>query len=138
MDWISVRLLIRSPDVVPASITRQLGVEPTNSHIPNTPVTRKDGSTGAVRAEGFWSRSILKEEVGDIDVADAAIQLLKQMPSDPAVWLALPAVPTLIFSLGMPRSNCGFNIAPDLGGFAADRGIVLGFDIYGESIWAKD
>lgn len=34
MDWISVRL---------AWITKQLGAEPTNSHIPNTPFIRKDG-----------------------------------------------------------------------------------------------
>lgn len=95
-------------------------------------------STGAVRAEGFWSRAILREDVGDVDVSDAAMQLLKQMPDDPTVWLTLPATPKLIFSLGMPRSNCGFDIRPDIARLAADRGIVLGFDIYGESIWAKD
>lgn len=134
IDWLSVRLLLKSQNLEPQLVTQLLGVEPSNSHVPNTPIIRRDGSEGPIRAEGFWSLSVVNQENTEVSFEDAAALLLARLPDDPVVWRKLPAQPHLIFSLGMSRPNCGFNISPDLARLAVDRNILLGFDIYGEDL----
>ena len=137
IDWLSVRLLLKSQNLEPQRVTHLLGIEPSNSHVPNAPIIRPDGSQGPIRADGFWSLSIANLD-SDVSFEHAAAMLLARLPNDPEVWRALPAQPHLIFSLGMSRPNCGFNISPDLARLAVDRNILLGFDIYGEGLWGEE
>jgi hypothetical protein len=117
-------------DLNPDELTALLG------GMPSTCARKGDairfGTTGRERIAktGSWNVTVERREPGDLDAQIE--ELLSPLSSDLSIWRSLGKYrPDLFVGLFLRESNEGFEISAHSLSLLAERGILLGFDIYG-------
>ena len=129
VDEAKVTLRVYGDEIDPLEVTRLLGCSPSQSARTGETITNSSGITRTVR-EGFWR---LSSGRSDLDIEDQVTILLTQLTSDLTVWRDLTRRfrVDLFCGLFLNASNRGFDFGPSVLRQLADRGISIGFDIYG-------
>lgn len=128
VDQAKITLRIFGAQLDPDEITRLLGCAASESA--RTGETTRHGGVSSTVREGFWRLSNGKSDVG---VDDQIAILLAKLTNDLTVWRGLAArfEIDLFCGLFLNASNRGFDLRPELMRQLVDRGITIGFDIYG-------
>ena len=128
--WFSISLIVRSADLVPDEVTRQLLVTPTRTRTKGVPLSQRGGAP--VSGFGSWAVQLTSQETDEWDVSEAVRLLLSRFPEDLEVWKQLSASAKICLSVGLhlETTNQGFSLPSDVLRFAADRDIDIDFDIY--------
>ncbi len=116
----------------PNAVSRALGCEPSRSRRKGEPVLSPTGQARRIARTGSW---LLDYPVGaDNTISDAIKALLGNLPTDESVWASLASqfAVDLICDVTVRCVNRGFELAPEVSGMMALRGITLGFDIFCE------
>lgn len=119
-------------DLDPDALSARLGGKPSTSARKGD-VTRSE-KTGRERTArtGSWILSIGRREPGDLD--GQVEELLSSLNKDLSIWRSLGKYqPNLFVGLFLQESNEGIEISPHSLSLLAERGIMLGFDIYSAS-----
>ena len=113
-------------DLDPAELTKSLGGEPTTTEIKG-----ELGWRSRISASGSWRLSVEPREPGDLDGQIRALFAL--LTDDLAVWAGLSARyrGDLFCGLFMEDTNEGLELEPGTLAMIGNRGLRLGFDIYG-------
>ncbi|MBR0957141.1 DUF4279 domain-containing protein [Bradyrhizobium japonicum] len=126
VDEVNVTLALYSDELEPKEVSRALGIEPTHAHRcgehlkPRSPPARS----------GAW---LLTARGRYVEPAQTIIdRLLKQLPTDPAVWRNLRARHDIQFRFGLHMTgwNKGFSISVEQITRIAALGASMEFDIY--------
>jgi hypothetical protein len=129
VDEAKVTLRLNGDELDPSEVSRLLGCSPSQSAKTGETITNSRGIARTVR-QGFWS---LSSGRSDVDVEDQVTILLTQLTSDLSVWRDLTRRfrADIFCGLFLNASNRGFDLGPVILRQLADRGISIGFDIYG-------
>lgn len=129
VDRVRVSLRLSGDDLDPAEVTEKLGCRPTEARrrgeiLPDARYHRV-ARTGSWRLEGTDEPSIQVEK--------QVTNLLERLTGDPAVWRDLSGRFSVDVFCGvfLEAFNRGFVLSPTLLRQLADRGLEIGFDIYG-------
>ncbi len=124
-----VALRFSGDDLNPDELTAWLGVAPSRGHRKGDESRTSTGAT-VIRKSGLWLLRAADRAPGDLDAQ--IIEILKALPSDPAIWSRVAAYnPDLSIGLFLEQSNESISISPPVVRSLAERGIELEFDIYG-------
>lgn len=96
---------------------------------------RQDGSLMRVPKFGSWSVMLKPDQTDEWDCGEAMLDLLKTLPSDPAIWHRLTERYSVSFFVGLnvEAPSRGFELSPAITRYLGERGISAGFDIYCET-----
>jgi hypothetical protein len=126
IDRVQVTLRLFGDQLDPAEVTDKLGCLPTEASRRGA-VIRYDrlARTGSWRLEGVDSPSV--------ELPQQVTNLLGRVTSDPAVWRDLTGRFNVDVFCGvyLTEWNRGFTLSSDVLRYLGDRGIEIGFDIYG-------
>jgi len=120
-------LRIFGDDLIPSEVSKMLGCEPTKA-------TQKGEVSGDhIRKYGSWRLCAPPCEPENID--HQVSSLLDMLTDNPEVWrhLGKEFKVDLFCGLFMGSSNEGFSLSPATMLALANRGVEIGFDIYGSS-----
>jgi hypothetical protein len=128
VDQAKVTLRIIGEQLDPDEITRLLGCAASTSA--RSGEATNQGGVSRIAREGFWRLSNVKSDVG---VEDQIVILLAKLTNDLTVWRGLAGrfKIELFCGLFLNASNRGFDLRPELMRQLVERGITIGFDIYG-------
>jgi len=116
-------------EIDPSEVTRLLGCSPSQSALAGETIINSRGIARTVR-KGFWR---LSSGRSDVDIEDQVSILFTQLTSDLTVWRDLTRRFRVDVFCGvfLNAPNRGFDLGPTVLRQLADRGISIGFDIYG-------
>jgi hypothetical protein len=132
IDWFSISLGIKGPDLIPDEITALLGRAPDHAQQKGKPLYREDGSLMRMPTFGAWWAKLKRAQTDEWDCAAAIDDLLATMPREREIWLRIASRfdVALRVGLSMPFSGAGFELPPELMVYLGERQIVAGFDVY--------
>ena len=116
----------------PDAVSRTLGCEPSRRRRKGEPVLSPTGEVKRIARTGSW---LLDYPVrADRTISEAITALLGSLPADESVWASLTSrfAVDLICDVTVRCVNRGLELAPDVLGMLARRGITLGVDIFCE------
>jgi Domain of unknown function (DUF4279) len=127
----SLRLM--GDDLIPAEISKILGSDSTSGHFKGEVILGKTTGREYIKKFGFWRLKAKDAEPENLDGQVA--ELLSKLTKDLAVWTDLKSrfEIDLFCGLFMDVSNEGFELSSVTLASLAERGIAIGFDIYGPS-----
>jgi hypothetical protein len=128
VDSATSTLRVVGKDVDPTEISQLLRCEPTAAARTGD-VIKSKGFARTVR-EGFWR---LESSRDATDIEDQVVSLLARVTNDLDVWrdLSKRFRVDMFCGLFLDAKNRGFELTPQTLRQLADRGISIGFDIYG-------
>lgn len=134
IDWFRITVRITSQDLVPEEVTEILGCEPDESQQKGKPLLREDGSIKRIPKFGAWELIARPKDTDEWDCCEAAMELLRRLPSDTNKWLLLSKryKICILFALSFESSNKEFSLSNEFLKYTGLRGIFAGFDIYHE------
>ncbi|WP_243358964.1 DUF4279 domain-containing protein [Fundidesulfovibrio terrae] len=124
-------LRIMGDELIPQSITKLLGCEPTSSHTKGQVVGTTSTGKEIVRKSGMWRLEATDCEPEDLNKQVA--EILGKLPNDPGVWAQISKQFRMDLTCGffMNESNEGVVISIETLLALGQRGIELDLDIYG-------
>jgi hypothetical protein len=128
VDQATVSLRLFGDDLDPDQISVSLGCEPTAARRKGDIIP--DKRYHRVAPTGSW---LLQDPVSSLAIQEQVGRLLDRVTGDLAVWRDLKRRfrVDLFCGLFLEDWNRGFSLSPDLMRRLADRGLEVGFDIYG-------
>jgi hypothetical protein len=108
-----------------------LGVSPTHAQTKGQQIIGRKTGTVSIAKSGLWQLSAADREPEDMD--GQIHELISRMTSDLSVWqdIGKRFKMDLFCGLFMRESNEGFTLSPQSLLLLGQRGIKIGFDIYG-------
>lgn len=129
VDAVCVSLRLFGDDLIPEEVTRLLGCSPTK-------VQRKgdvipDARYHRVARTGSWMLNGGLPKTTEIE--QQIVALLESVTNDMEVWRQIVAKydADIFCGVFLNDSNRGFSLSPTVTSMLADRGLEIGFDIYG-------
>src|SRR5262249_12700757 len=116
-------------DLVPEEITAALGASPTEAHRKGEQIVRQ-ATTRLARTGSCRRVSSLPTEA---DLERHIASALEGLTSDLTVWAALVKRfdADVFCGVFLEHTNEGFELSPAITRVLAERGLVVGFDVYG-------
>jgi len=132
IGWFSVSLSVSADALIPAAVTKLLGVSPQHEQTRGVALLRADGTTKRVPKFGSWVIEVTPKETDEWDVEEAAKELLKRLPDDPEVWRSLSLLGSvrLSIALQLQSANQGFALEAEFCRSLAERNIGLDVHVY--------
>lgn len=118
-------------ELVPDEMSLLLGCEPTSKHQKGEVLIGRNTGKSRIAKTGLWRLEANEAEPGDID--HQIEEILSRLTNDMDVWSDLSAKYEidLFCGLFMDSEMEGISISPDNLRSLGERGIEIGFDIYG-------
>jgi len=134
INWFRITLKISSEKLVPKTITEIFNYEPDDSQQSGRPILRDDGSIKRIPKFGAWKLVCRPKDTDEWDCCEAALELMRKLPSDKNIWksLAEKYYVQILFGLSFESSNVEFYFSNEFHKFVGERGINTSFDIYHE------
>jgi hypothetical protein len=123
-------LRFHGDDLDPDELSARLGGKPSTSARKGDVIRSEKTGRERIAKTGSWILSIGRREPGDLD--GQVEELLSSLSKDLSIWRSLGKYhPDLFVGLFLQESNEGTEISPQSLSLLAERGIMLGLDIYG-------
>lgn len=135
IDWFRITLKISSKELVPERITELFNYEPDESQQKGKSIFRDDGSIKRVPTFGKWCLVSRPTETNEWNCCEAALDLIKKLPSDKSIWLSLSEqyYVQILFGLSFESSNVDIFMSDEYHKYLGERGMSTSFDIYHET-----
>ena len=119
-------------DLDPDELSARLGGKPSTSFRKGDVIRSEPTGRERIARTERWILSVGRREPGDFD--GQVEELLSPLSKDLPIWQSLGKYrPNLFVGLFLQESNEGIEISPQSLSLLAERGIMLGLDIYGAS-----
>jgi hypothetical protein len=127
----TVCLRIYSDDLIPEEITKSLECEPTFTQFKGQELLGPQSGRKRIAMTGMWRLGTDKRTPEDIN--SQIYELLNQVSSNLEVWESINKhyQVDLFCGLFMNLENEGFDLTPQTMKLLSERGITIGFDVYG-------
>jgi hypothetical protein len=124
-------LRISGESLIPTEITHLLGASPTFSHAKGDSIRVNDGTSARIARFGMWLLSVNDRSPENLE--GQLRELFEQLTDNLNVWRQIQKdySADLLCGLFMQSSNEGFSISTGAMRMIADRGLTIGFDLYG-------
>jgi hypothetical protein len=116
-------------DLNPGELTALLGATPSTCASKGDVIRSETTSRGRIAQTGSWIVRVGRREPGDLDAH--VEELLSPLSKNLSIWRGLGKYrPNLFVGLFLQETNEGIEISPHCLSSLAERGILLGLDIY--------
>jgi hypothetical protein len=139
IEWFKITFRVSGTDLIPSEITQILGCKSDQETEKGKEVFGQDGTFRRVARHGSWHLILKPEDTDEWDCGEAAMELVKRLPSDVEIVKSLSSRYKIDFFIGlkMTSKNKGFSISPKVMTYLGERGVAIGFDVYYEGEFEK-
>ncbi len=129
LDHSLVSLRFFGDDLVPDTLSAQLGASPTEASVKGQEILSRSSENVRIAKTGSWRLKAERREPEDLEAQ--IFELLDKLSGDMSVWVSLSCYkPDLFCGIFMGSSNDGLPLSAKALLALGERGIALNLDIY--------